>query len=1294
MPVMAVETVEWTLGFFVTQEPNAQIDDSWFWEPDNNTSSSSSKNEEILSKSPSGGDLTIIPLDQSSDTDSQERYHRKLDETETKLKKANLENALLMEKVKQLTGENRDLNENIEELDKQHSVIVENLLAQKNQLQEQLTEVKASGDNLARMKKELADLAGKHEKVESAYVQSVQENVSTKTQMEAINSELRRAVCENVELVAAIEVKNEELKNLLAEKEKLQHEFQDFFVKMKGERDNEATTVKQLTDKINFLEQDVQKSSSYSMEIKQKVVELSEQLEREQLEKQELQQEFLAFQESVREFKKNSTDAQKLEDQEYQEMKRKFPIIEEELKIARETIGEFQSKCQAIEIENKQLNEDYVALQEDDLILQRNFHALEEKLAESERICTEVKQKYEQVAIERKQIEEDFVALQEEDLDLQRDFHNLKEKYSEFERIGQEAEAGKSRIQALEAAEGHNLTLQKEFQDLKERLLESERICQEMSQKYEQAAIEKRQIEEDFAALQEEDLDLQRNFHALKEKFAESERIFQEEKGKFQTLQAAGGHNLTSQKDFQALQEKLLESERICKEVTQKYEQVSIEKRQIEQDFIALQEDDLNLQREFHSFREQQTSGNGNFTQLSEENNNLQRQIIDLQSKINSCIVEDVGDVKIPSSRILELLKNYGNFTSHTDDGLRSLEDFLKATQDTKYKLEAVEKRLAEAYSGINQHKEEMRKLEHEKKTIQADLMHYEIECSELMKNNEVLVQELDEIKSGKLETIQENSEETVAMLEKQLEECNAINQSLESDCQALNNRLDQMESERDEIQQKISNLEMEIGQKSGKINELRDLVNSLENEKSNLQFELTELKVADSGIEKYHKEITDLQAQLAQFQEAHEKDKIQMEELTKEKNELINFVTVKHNESVQYHTEIQRLNQLLQQEMTKNATCTKCPEFQQMLQKNQEALKRMVQLEKLPDKIDFLQEKANLLEKTLLTEQQSVKVLAKEKQELIEEKGNLTRDLQRLQQHLLSVEEDHTTQMVELQHQAEEYKNKLTLLEQEAQKSSNAYTSASIRANQHAETLQAQYMLLSQQRDELSAKLSAAEDRESKNQAALINLQCALEQFQRDKDRDVEATTFRVRKQLEDERKAHEDALNEVRSLQNQLSEAKTGLLAASRISDQLEMSQTNLSAQREEMQKLQEKCSKLEQKIHESETNQADKVEKTLIKNLVIGDETQGLAQAFVKFLEKESQPRQPPTSASLLNISHSGGSSKKPPTPASKSPEPTSTTPQPPVQPILLSDNILQALSPPRNSSTILKDILNDT
>lgn len=96
------------------------------------------------------------------------------------------------------------------------------------------------------------------------------------------------------------------------------------------------------------------------------------------------------------------------------------------------------------------------------------------------------------------------------------------------------------------------------------------------------------------------------------------------------------------------------------------------------------------------------------------------------------------------------------------------------------------------------------------------------------------------------------------------------------------------------------------------------------------------------------------------------------------------------------------------------------------------------------------------------------------------------------------------------------------------------------------------------------------------------------------------------------------------------------------------------------------------------------------------------QGLAEAFVKFLEKESQPRtSPPNTMSLLNIV------QKPlnkPTSSASSTQETSqhlTTPTTPstsvpaaIQPILLTDSIMQNFAPPRNSSSILKDILNDS
>lgn len=130
---------------------------------------------------------------------------------------------------------------------------------------------------------------------------------------------------------------------------------------------------------------------------------------------------------------------------------------------------------------------------------------------------------------------------------------------------------------------------------------------------------------------------------------------------------------------------------------------------------------------------------------------------------------------------------------------------------------------------------------------------------------------------------------------------------------------------------------------------------------------------------------------------------------------------------------------------------------------------------------------------------------------------------------------------------------------------------------------MQAQYTLVTQQRDELAVKLSAAEDRESKKQAALVNLQCALEQFQNgelancfeislfffistDKDNDIKSATHIVRREVDKEKDKQKDLYEEIAALNQQLNDANHGLLAASRISNQLETIQINNANLKEE--------------------------------------------------------------------------------------------------------------------------------
>lgn len=81
----------------------------------------------------------------------------------------------------------------------------------------------------------------------------------------------------------------------------------------------------------------------------------------------------------------------------------------------------------------------------------------------------------------------------------------------------------------------------------------------------------------------------------------------------------------------------------------------------------------------------------------------------------------------------------------------------------------------------------------------------------------------------------------------------------------------------------------------------------------------------------------------------------------------------------------------------------------------------------------------------------------------------------------------------------------------------------------------------------------------------ALFHLHAQLKQHI-DKDRDIQAITQRIRNELTDELSKRQHLHTEVDTLKSQLDESKAGLLAAARISDQLEISQVTASTIKEE--------------------------------------------------------------------------------------------------------------------------------
>uniref|UniRef100_A0A182QV11 GRIP domain-containing protein n=1 Tax=Anopheles farauti TaxID=69004 RepID=A0A182QV11_9DIPT len=706
-----------------------------------------------------------------------------------------------------------------------------------------------------------------------------------------------------------------------------------------------------------------------------------------------------------------------------------------------------------------------------------------------------------------------------------------------------------------------------------------------------------------------------------------------------------------------------------------------------------------------------------------------------------------------PDARLAEVIRRFFDLELSQPD---LLAERLQQSRDLDAKLSALERKLIDAGKEINFLKQENSRIQHDKDTLTADLMQYEKECASLMKNNDRLLEELESVKCNKLETINENAEDSIVVLEKQLEDSHRLSRTLEEEYREAHRKLEEVLEEKEELLMRVSALEGTESEGKLRVRELERSLQEVRTERNQLAAQLDELRAAGGAeAEQLRTELTSVQGQLATINEDHaslvhklqqlqqtssenvrsweakleemraelaskesdlqqarescaateereeraaeneryraelEKQREELASLTQQKDNLVQLVTTKHNESVQYHAEIQRLNQLLQDESERAVPpCPDCPALREKLKEQ----------ERLTDQIQFLREKSDILTANLMTEQNNQRMALQQKQELIEQRDGLQRDLERLRQHLLEIEEAHTQETVELQRRYDDTRHQLATLELEVKQSTNALTSASIRANQQVETLQTQYQLLVQQRDELNARLSAAADLDHRNQAALTNLQCALEQFQMNRERDIELATAGIRTELDNAR-AREDGLKDaLKQVQQQLADAKTGLLAAARISDQLEISQVTVASLKAELAKRDERYAALEQQLQETEASQADKVEKTLVKNLIIGyavapnasDKQQimklissvltmdqaectkvglhhrvghggtggwlnsilgsggggggeaatgnynkeSLTEAFVKFLEKESAPRAT-ASSSLLNI-----------------------------------------------------------
>lgn len=538
---------------------------------------------------------------------------------------------------------------------------------------------------------------------------------------------------------------------------------------------------------------------------------------------------------------------------------------------------------------------------------------------------------------------------------------------------------------------------------------------------------------------------------------------------------------------------------------------------------VRLSQENESLTKEKNSLLEQLTA-------IQDDSNDK----IDLVSTEKSLLEQEMSELKERATSKEKMLSEIREELREAEERYAKLESDYFSMNKTAEKFQLENENLQ---NEIKKHEElknnefEINKLTEKLSSMQSDhaqlmnevetLRLRERELAKLQENFATVTEESKTLKS-EYEAIRDNYkklEYDVACLQEEKKELlNRINENAyDNEKQQIAACLEEERRQNDALKNENSKLIAEITDVRKKMQD------TIEGYKESIDMGKQTIESLSHLIKEKDEEINDLKNALHLAKNSEETSD-HFSTVKNERDELVKLVTVKHNESLQYHGEIQRLTQLLNEQTSqiqsllaekdihlsdlkeKDAqllwTNNELQAVQQRLRNaedssNGAATCGIVEHSKQTSEIEILSEKCNALEAALIQEQSNNRMLQNQLGESQSKEANAAKELERLRSHLVEMESNYTEDALLAEEGRKELEAKLQQAEEKLKTSSNAYTSANIRANQQVETLQQQMVLIVQQRDDIQNKLSVAEDKILSQTASLTNLQIVLEQFQ-----------------------------------------------------------------------------------------------------------------------------------------------------------------------------------------------------
>eukprot|EP00095_Tigriopus_kingsejongensis_P008681 maker-scaffold72_size415059-snap-gene-3.21 protein:Tk08681 transcript:maker-scaffold72_size415059-snap-gene-3.21-mRNA-1 annotation:"thyroid receptor-interacting protein 11" len=268
-----------------------------------------------------------------------------------------------------------------------------------------------------------------------------------------------------------------------------------------------------------------------------------------------------------------------------------------------------------------------------------------------------------------------------------------------------------------------------------------------------------------------------------------------------------------------------------------------------------------------------------------------------------------------------------------------------------------------------------------------------------------------------------------------------------------------------------------------------------------------------------------------------------------------------------------------------------------------QERLHNLAAITELQNQVGALKRQSDEARLRLVDRDRELAETRREVTNVIEKKKRLEQELERLRQHLLTVEDTYTQEALATEERERELRRKLQVTEEALRVSSAQHSTSNQESSLQVESLQRQVNQLSEQRDQLLHKLGKVTQEFQSQSTALDNLTMVLEGFQEEKENNLKLAEKDYRERLERDSGKRNALQSEIKALHEKLSNANEGLTAANRLGEQLEKKSQVIATLKQEIKLREELLKKAQHELSTISTHNAGKVDKSLIKNLVVG-------------------------------------------------------------------------------------------